>query len=61
MRSSAEGRGRLCGAGANGVAGEGEGDSLRGGAAGTGSTAINLGPVGNRAPAKQTCGENKKR
>ena len=49
----------MCGAGANGLAGER--DRLRGGAAGAGSTAIKLGPVGKRAPAKQTCGESKKR
>ncbi len=58
--SSAEGVGRVDGAGggANGLAGEGE--RLREGAAG-GSAAIRLGPVGKSAPAKQKCGESKKR
>jgi len=58
--SSAEGVGRVGGAGANGLAGEG--DRMRGGgAAGVGSAAMRLGPVGKRASAKQTCGESKKR
>lgn len=53
MGRSAEGVGRVGGAGATGLA---EGVRLRKGTAGAASVANKLGPVGDKAPATQTCG-----